>query len=104
MTHARALVDAGVKFIDLAADFRLRNPETWKQWYGMEHACPDLLEESVYGLPELYREQIKEARIVANPGCYPTTVSLGALPLLENSLVQLDDIIADVSQALDCVR
>ena len=78
MTQARELLKAGVKLIDLAADFRLQDPAVWEQWYGMPHACPELLAEAVYGLPEVNREKIKKARLVANPGCYPTAVQLGA--------------------------
>src|SRR4030065_707170 len=86
MTHARALLAAGVKLIDLAADFRLKDPALWEQWYGMPHACPELLAEAVYGLPEVNRAQIKKARLIANPGCYPTAVQLGFLPLVEQGL------------------
>ncbi|MGB0712023.1 MAG: N-acetyl-gamma-glutamyl-phosphate reductase, partial [Gammaproteobacteria bacterium] len=89
------LLAAGVRVIDLAADFRIRDVATWSRWYGMEHACPDLLEEAVYGLPELNRASIAHARLVANPGCYPTAVTLGLLPLLESAAVQPASIIAD---------
>ena len=95
MQHARALVDAGVRLIDLAADFRIKDIDTWQKWYGMEHACPDLVEAAVYGLPEVNREQIKDAAIVANPGCYPTASQLGFLPLVENGLVDTDNLVAD---------
>ena len=82
------LLEAGVRVIDLAADFRLKDADLWQQWYGMKHACPDLLDEAVYGLVEVNREQIKQARLVANPGCYPTAVQLGFLPLLEAGLIE----------------
>ena len=82
MQQARALVDSGVRIIDLAADFRLRDTATFERWYGMPHACPELLREAAYGLPELNRDAIRDARIVANPGCYPTTVQIGLAPLL----------------------
>jgi len=95
MTHARELVAAGVKLIDLAADFRLRDPAVWEKWYGMPHACPGLLAEAVYGLPEVNREAIRQARVVANPGCYPTAVQLGFLPLLEKGLVDATHLVAD---------
>lgn len=95
MKSARELVDAGVRIIDLAADFRLADPVVWEQWYGMPHTCEELLAEAVYGLPEMNRERIKKARVLANPGCYPTAVQLGYLPLVENGLVQLDALIAD---------
>ncbi|MEO5701612.1 MAG: N-acetyl-gamma-glutamyl-phosphate reductase [Casimicrobiaceae bacterium] len=95
MAQARELVDAGVRIIDLAADFRLKDPAVFEQWYGMAHTCPDLLAESVYGLPEMNREAIREARIVGNPGCYPTAVQLGFLPLLEAGVVDAEHLIAD---------
>jgi N-acetyl-gamma-glutamyl-phosphate reductase len=95
MAQARELVGAGVRVIDLAADFRLRDPALFERWYRMPHACPDLLEESVYGIPEVNREAIRSARIVGNPGCYPTAVQLGFLPLLEAGLVDTDHLIAD---------
>ncbi|MDH3311065.1 MAG: N-acetyl-gamma-glutamyl-phosphate reductase [Gammaproteobacteria bacterium] len=100
MTHARELLKAGVKFIDLAADFRLKDPAAWEQWYGVPHACPELLAEAVYGLPEVNREKIKKARLIANPGCYPTAVQLGFLPLLENGLVEAQHLIADAKSGV----
>ena len=95
MTMVRALLDKGVKIIDLAADFRLKSADEWSQWYGMDHACPDLLEEAVYGLPELNRDAITSASLVANPGCYPTAVQLGMLPLLAEGVVDEQGLIAD---------
>ena len=95
MKSAQVLLDAGVKVIDLAADFRNKDIALWEKWYGMQHASPQLVEEAVYGLPELNREQVKQARLVANPGCYPTAVTLGLLPLIEHNLVDLEQIIAD---------
>jgi len=89
------LLAAGARVIDLAADFRLRDPALWSDWYGMQHACPELLEEAVYGLPEFNRVPIREARLVANPGCYPTAVALGFLPLVENHLVDPGGLVAD---------
>ncbi|MCB1791848.1 MAG: N-acetyl-gamma-glutamyl-phosphate reductase [Gammaproteobacteria bacterium] len=89
------LLAAGVRVIDLAADFRLQDTALWEQWYGMPHACPDVLAEAVYGLPELNREKIRNARIVANPGCYPTAAALGYLPLVEQGLIATDNLIAD---------
>lgn len=100
MQHARALVHAGVKLIDLAADFRLQDPALWEQWYGMPHACPELLAEAVYGLPEMNRDRIKNARIVANPGCYPTAVQLGFLPLIEKKFVDVHTLIADAKSGV----
>ena len=95
MTMVPELLDAGVKVIDLAADFRIKDVAVWSKWYNMEHACPELVEEAVYGLPEMNREAVKTARLVANPGCYPTAVTLGLLPLVENELVDFSSIIAD---------
>ena len=95
MHEAGRLLEAGVRVIDLAADFRLRDPQIWSQWYGMEHACPELLQEAVYGLPEINRELIRNARLVANPGCYPTAVILGFLPLLHSGVLGSLRLIAD---------
>ncbi len=95
MQSVPELLEAGVKVIDLAADFRLKNTEEWAQWYGQPHACPQLLDEAVYGLPEVNRAAISEARLIANPGCYPTAVQLGLLPLLEKGLVDTGRLIAD---------
>jgi len=89
------LLAAGVKVIDLAADFRLKDADEWAQWYDQSHACPQLLDEAVYGLPKVNREAIKEAHLIANPGCYPTAVQLGLLPLLEKGLVDTGRLIAD---------
>ena len=100
MQQARALLDAGVKVIDLAADFRIQDVAEWEKWYGMSHACPDLIAEAVYGLPEVNREQIKQARLVANPGCYPTAVQLGFIPLLEAGLVDGGSLIADAKSGV----
>jgi N-acetyl-gamma-glutamyl-phosphate reductase len=100
MNQARALYDAGVRLIDVAADFRIRDVVLWEQWYNMKHACPDLVEQAVYGLPEVNRERIREARIVANPGCYPTAVQLGFLPLVESGVVELDHLIADAKSGV----
>jgi N-acetyl-gamma-glutamyl-phosphate reductase len=95
MAQARGLTDAGVKIIDLAADFRLRDPAVFEKWYKMPHACPDLLAESVYGLPEFHRDAIRKARIVGNPGCYPTSMQLGFMPLLDAGIVDSAHLIAD---------
>ncbi len=95
MTMVRELLEAGVKVIDLAADFRLKDVPNWEKWYGMGHASPELVAEAVYGLPEWNREAIKGARLVANPGCYPTAVVLGFLPLLEQGLISCDGLVAD---------
>ena len=100
MTMARELVEAGVKVIDLAADFRIKDIAEWSKWYGMEHACPDLVEKAVYGLPEVNREEVKNAQLIANPGCYPTAVQLGFLPLIENGLIDTDNLIADAKSGV----
>lgn len=100
MNEARALYDAGVRVIDIAADFRLKDVALWEQWYKIRHACPELVAEAVYGLPEVNREQIRGARIVANPGCYPTSVQLGFLPLVESGVVDLDHLIADAKSGV----
>ena len=100
MQQARALLDAGVRLIDLAADFRIKDIATWKKWYGMQHACPDLVVQAVYGLPEINRAQVRDARLVANPGCYPTAVQLGFLPLLKAGVVDASGLIADVKSGV----
>lgn len=96
MRQAEALLEAKVKVIDLAADFRLQDTAVFEKWYKMPHSCPAVLREAVYGIPELYREQIKSAQVIGNPGCYPTTVLLGLAPLLEHGLIDFSaPIIAD---------
>ena len=100
MAQARELVGAGVKIIDLAADFRLKDPAEFERWYKMPHACPDLLAESVYGLPEMHRDAIRKARIVGNPGCYPTAIQLGFLPLVEAGVVDAGHLIADAKSGV----
>ena len=94
------LLAAGTRVIDLAADFRLKDTHVWEKWYGMPHSCPDTLEEAVYGLPEVNRDKIAKARLIANPGCYPTAVQLGFLPLLENNLVNAGQLIADTKSGV----
>jgi N-acetyl-gamma-glutamyl-phosphate reductase len=100
MQQARSLLHAGARLIDLAADFRLRDVRVWETWYAMTHACPELLEEAVYGLPEVNRERIRTARLVANPGCYPTAVQLGLLPLVESGAIDLDHLVADAKSGV----
>ena len=100
MQMAEQLLARGIKVIDLSADFRLKDAQEWSRWYGMEHACPDLISDAVYGLPELNREAIKSAQLIACPGCYPTAVQLGFLPLLENNLINVDHLIADVKSGV----
>ena len=100
MNMAPALLDQGAKVIDLAADFRLKDAAEWERWYGVPHACPELLAEAVYGLPEVNREAIRAARLIANPGCYPTAVQLGFLPLIEAGLVDQAHLIADAKSGV----
>lgn len=100
MQQAKALVQADVKIIDLSADFRIKDITVWEKWYGMQHACPDLVAEAVYGLPEINRSEIKHARLIANPGCYPTAVQLGFLPLVEAELIDIGCLIADVKSGV----
>ncbi len=100
MTFAEELIAAGVKFIDLSADFRLKDVAQWEQWYGMKHHCPDLISSAAYGLPEINRARIQGAQLVANPGCYPTVIQLGFLPLLENRLVEVGSLIADAKSGI----
>ena len=95
MQLAPQLLQRGVKVLDLSADFRLEDAAVFKRWYGMDHAAPDLLREAVYGLPEVHRDAVRGARLVACPGCYPTSVQLGVLPLLEHNLVRPGSLIAD---------
>jgi N-acetyl-gamma-glutamyl-phosphate reductase len=100
MHQAPQLLAAGVRVIDLSADFRLRDPAVWQQWYGEPHAAPEWLDRAVYGLPEVHRERIKSAQLVACPGCYPTAVQLGFLPLLEQGLVDAGGLIADAKSGV----
>lgn len=100
MEEARALVGAGVRIIDLAADFRIQDVALWEKWYGMTHTCPELVSEAVYGLPEINRSAIAGARVLANPGCYPTAVQLGFLPLLEAGVVDVAHLIADAKSGV----
>ncbi|WP_151705689.1 N-acetyl-gamma-glutamyl-phosphate reductase [Nitrincola alkalilacustris] len=95
MSMAPELIARGVRVIDLGADFRIRDVALWEQWYKLKHTCPDLVAEAVYGLPEINREQIRDARLIACAGCYPTAVQLGYLPLLEKGLVDHRRLVAD---------
>lgn len=100
MQQAPALLAAGVRVIDLAADFRLRDVAEWEKWYGMKHASPEWVAQAVYGLPEFNRAQIIGARLVANPGCYPTAVQLGFKPLLAAGCVDPSGLIADAKSGV----
>ena len=93
--YAVPLLQHGCQVIDLSADFRLRSAAVYKDFYAHDHPAPDLLAKAVYGLPEVYREQIKEASLIASPGCYPTSILLPVIPLLKAGLVKPDGIIAD---------
>ncbi len=95
MGQVEALLEAGIKVIDLAADFRLKDLQLWEKWYGVSHASPASVAKAVYGLPEMNREQIRQAQLVANPGCYVTAVTLALMPLLKHDLIRPDTIIAD---------
>ena len=92
---AADFIKAGKKVIDLSADFRIKDAKVYEQWYETPHNHPELLKEAVYGLPEIYREQIKKARLIANPGCYPTSIILGAAPLVRERLAGTEYILAD---------
>jgi len=100
MQQTRELLAKGVRVIDLAADFRIKDVAVWEKWYGMTHACPELITEAVYGLPELNRDKIRLAKLVANPGCYPTAVQLGFMPLLEAGVVDASHLIADAKSGV----
>ena len=100
MGEARALLEAGARVIDLSADFRIRDVAEWERWYKTRHAAPELVEQAVYGLPEMNRGRIQGARLVANPGCYPTATQLGFLPLVEAGVVDLDHLVADAKSGV----
>ncbi len=100
MHQAPALLEKGTKVVDLSADFRLQDLSVWETWYGMKHNCPSLVKEAAYGLPEIHRDSIRSAQLVANPGCYPTTVQLGFLPLVEAGIVNCDALIADAKSGI----
>ncbi|MCF6205100.1 MAG: N-acetyl-gamma-glutamyl-phosphate reductase [Methylococcaceae bacterium] len=100
MLMAEQLLKHNVKVIDLSADFRIKDHNEWSKWYGMDHACPSLINDAVYGLPEVNRQAIKDANLLACPGCYPTAVQLGFLPLIENKLIDFSNLIADVKSGV----
>jgi N-acetyl-gamma-glutamyl-phosphate reductase len=100
MSQVKSLVDAGVRVVDLSADFRIRDVAEWQTWYKTPHAAPELVARSVYGLPEINRRRIKEARLVANPGCYPTAVQLGFIPLIESRAVDIEHLVADAKSGV----
>lgn len=94
------LIEAGAKVIDLSADFRIKNIDVWERWYNQAHACPELVEKAVYGLPEFNREAIKSAQLIACPGCYPTSVQLGLMPLIKAGWVNAQDIIINSASGI----
>ncbi|MEI7614199.1 MAG: N-acetyl-gamma-glutamyl-phosphate reductase [Betaproteobacteria bacterium] len=100
MQQAPELLEAGVKVIDLAADFRISDVAEWETWYGMPHASPEWVAKAVYGLPEVNRAAIRSAQLVANPGCYPTAVQLGFLPLVEAGVIDCTHLIADAKSGV----
>ena len=100
MDQVPELIDRGVKVVDLGADFRIKDTVEWSKWYGMEHRTPDYVAKAVYGLPEINREAIKGAQLVANPGCYPTATQLGLIPLLEAGIVDPAHLIVDAKSGV----
>lgn len=100
MHSVPAILESGARVIDLSADFRIKDIAIWEQWYGVAHACPELIAEAVYGLPEVNRAAIPAAKLLAVPGCYPTAVQLGFLPLLEQGMASLDRLIADAKSGV----
>ena len=100
MGEARALLEGGARIVDISADFRIKEVAEWERFYKTKHAAPELVREAVYGLPEVNREQVRKARLVANPGCYPTSVQLGFLPLVEAGVVDVEHLIADAKSGV----
>ena len=100
MNSTAELLEKNVRVIDLGADFRIKDVAEWEKWYGMQHTTPELVAEAVYGLPEVNRAAIREARLIACPGCYPTAVQLGLLPLIEQGLVDIEHLVADAKSGV----
>jgi len=100
MSYAPGILAQGIRVIDFSADYRIKDAKVYKAWYHAEHTSSDLLPKAVYGLPELHREEIRKAELIANPGCYPTGAILASLPLLSEDLVHLDGIIIDAKSGL----
>ena len=100
MGEARTVLDSGARIVDLSADFRIKDVAEWERWYKTKHAAPELVREAIYGLPEVNRHSVRHARLVANPGCYPTAVQLGFLPLVEAGAVDVDHLIADAKSGV----
>ena len=97
---AGSLLDRGVRVIDASADFRLKDPAVYEEWYGVTHTAPDLLDQAVYGLPELDRDALRGAGLVACPGCYPTASILAALPALESGIAEPDHVVIDAKSGV----
>lgn len=100
MHSVPGLLEQGVRVIDLSADFRLQDVAVWERWYQTRHSCPELIPEAIYGLPEVNRALISNARLVAAPGCYPTAIQLGFIPLLEAGLVDVKQLVADAKSGV----
>ena len=100
MELAKKFLKAGCFVIDLSADFRLRNPKVYEEWYGVKHKAPEFLKRAVYGLPEMYRKDIRSADFISNPGCYPTAATLGLIPLLRRKLIEIDSIVIDAKSGV----
>lgn len=100
MQQASTLLGSGIKVIDLSADFRIKDVAEWEKWYGMTHVAPELVSEAIYGLPEVNRDKIRDARLIANPGCYPTAVQLGFIPLIEAGAADVGHLIADTKSGV----
>ena len=100
MSQAGALLESGAKVIDFSADFRIKDKAVWEKWYKVAHASPGLIDEAVYGLPEINRTRIRKARLVANPGCFATAVQLALLPLVETDLIDHRHLIADAKSGV----
>lgn len=96
LNYVPKILEMGITVIDLSADFRLKNPELYKIWYGFEHPYPDLLNKAVYGLPEIHRDELRNAKLVASPGCNATAGILSLLPLVKNNIISLDRVVIDV--------
>ncbi|MCP4457951.1 MAG: N-acetyl-gamma-glutamyl-phosphate reductase, partial [Cytophagales bacterium] len=100
MQYVPVFLNAGIRVVDLSADYRFQEKDVYERWYGTEHTDPSNLEKAVYGLPEIFREKIKKANLVANPGCYPTSTIIGLAPLISNGYVHTDDIIVDAKSGI----
>ena len=100
INYVPKILDAGKKVVDLGADYRFSDNSVFKKWYGIEHTTMKYLDQAVFGLPELFRAQIKQTKLVGNPGCYPTASILGTAPLVKNGLIELDSVIIDAKSGV----